>query len=280
MNIPNECIDIYNQYLKNINEVKKEVKSIQNIRRKAIKKGVYATEKEILNIESNEIDDNAELNSKKNIRKIYKFSNGDTYIGHIFENKMEGKGVYIFAEKEELNKEKQSDNEEDSMCYIGNFSNNMKDGKGEFTFREGDIYTGFFKDDRLDGIGQMIYSSGDEYIGNWKDGQKDGIGIYRWKNGWMYIGDFKSSKMEGSGTCYDNYGNVIYDGEWKNNLIHGQGTYIWDESKKYEGEFKHGKKHGQGTFYINGELVYQGTWKFDKPSIFNMSLDEIFSLKA
>ena len=27
------------------------------------------------------------------------------------------------------------------------------------------------------------------------------------------------------------------------------------------------------------ELVYEGTWKFDKPCIFDRSLDEIFSIK-
>ena len=30
-------------------------------------------------------------------------------------------------------------------------------------------------------------------------------------------------------------------------------------------------------FYIDNEISYQGSWKFDKPSIFNKSLDEILS---
>ena len=51
------------------------------------------------------------------------------------------------------------------------------------------------------------------------------------------------------------------------------------EGKRYEGEFLHGKKHGDGTFYLNNELVYEGTWKFDKPCIFDRSLDEIFAIK-
>ena len=41
----------------------------------------------------------------------------------------------------------------------------------------------------------------------------------------------------------------------------------------------HGKKHGNGTFYLNGELIYEGTWKFDKPSVFGRSLDELFCVK-
>ena len=41
----------------------------------------------------------------------------------------------------------------------------------------------------------------------------------------------------------------------------------------------YGKRHGYGTFYLNNELVYQGTWKYDKPCIFDKTLDEIFSFK-
>ena len=40
----------------------------------------------------------------------------------------------------------------------------------------------------------------------------------------------------------------------------------------------HGKKHGKGSFYLNGELIYEGSWKFDKPSVFGRSLEEFFVL--
>ena len=84
--------------------------------------------------------------------------------------------------------------------------------------------------------------------------------------------------MDGIGICYDENGRMIYEGQWKNNLAHGEGTYIWEDNKKYTGDFRHGKKHGYGTFYIDNEISYQGSWKFDKPSIFNKSLDEILSM--
>ena len=123
----------------------------------------------------------------------------------------------------------------------------------------------------------MVYNSKDEYMGNWEDGKRNGKGIYKWRDECMYIGEFKNNKMEGNGACYDANGRLIYEGGWKNNLAHGIGIYIWEEGKTYKGEFVHGKRHGQGTFYLNHELVYEGTWKFDKPSIFNRTLDEIFS---
>ena len=116
-------------------------------------------------------------------------------------------------------------------------------------------------------------------MGNWLDGKKHGKGIYIWKDNSMYIGEFKNNKMDGYGVCYDNHGKIIYEGEWKNNLVHGKGIYIWEEGKRYEGEFLHGKKHGDGVFYLNNELIYEGTWKFDKPCIFDRSLDELFTIK-
>ena len=48
---------------------------------------------------------------------------------------------------------------------------------------------------------------------------------------------------------------------------------------KQEDKFIHSKKHGDGIFYLNNELIYEGTWKFDKPCIFDRSLDELFSIK-
>ena len=104
-------------------------------------------------------------------------------------------------------------------------------------------------------------------------------GIYIWNDNSMYIGEFKIIKWMGMEYVYDCHGHIIYEGEWKNNLVHGKGNIIWEEGKRYEGEFLHGKKHGDGTFYLNNELVYEGTWKFDKPCIFDRSLDEIFSIK-
>ena len=53
-----------------------------------------------------------------------------------------------------------------------------------------------------------------------------------------------------------------------------------DDNKRYEGEFKHGKKHGKGSFYLNGDLIYEGTWRFDKPSVFGRSLEEFFCVNV
>ena len=264
MNLSKEHFDMYNEYTLNINKIKREVNAIIKRQRFTARRCKRASEEEILDLEINKYEEVESINKKKIPSKIYEFSNGDIYIGKIVNGKMDGIGTYNFVE---------------GIEYIGEFKNDMKNGLGMCTFKSGNIYIGNFLEDTINGMGQMVYKSKDEYMGNWLDGKKHGKGIYIWRDNSMYIGEFKNNKMDVYWVCYDCHGNIIYEWEWKNNLVHGKGTYIWEEGKRYEGEFLHGKKHGDGTFYLNNELVYEGTWKFDKPCIFDRSLDEIFAIK-
>lgn len=269
MNLSNEHMDTYKEYLKHIHDVNKLVKSVANMKRHSIKKELFANEEEIFELEGKkELEE--ENKTKKVKNKIYKFSNGDLYIGEVEGRNMHGKGCYeFFHVKGEVN----------YTTYSGEFKEGKKCGCGEFNFENGNVYTGSFDEDTMNGIGQIIYNSTDVYIGNWENGKKNDFGIYIWSDNYVYAGDFKDGKMDGQGICYNDLGEIIYNGEWKNNLIDGVGVYNWGNGKRYEGEFFQGKKHGKGMFYLNDELVYDGTWKFDKPSIFDKSLDEIFSLR-
>lgn len=260
-------IDIYNDYLKSINEVKRKIRNAQNIKRKILKKDIKASEEDVELIEKNAfLDENIDFDC--NEPKIYCFSNGDKYIGKIKGAKMNGIGIYSFLTDDEKELE-----------YFGEFKDNLKEGGGQYVFPNGNMYIGHFKNDIREGIGQLFYANGDEYIGNFKNGKKNGMGIFKWNDGCMYCGEYKDNKMEGKGSCYNSAGILIYEGDWKSNQIDGKGIYIWSENKKYIGEFRNGKKHGYGSFYLNGELVYEGTWKFDKPSIFGRTLEEIFTIK-
>lgn len=315
MALSKNYVDLYNSYFNEIDEIKKNLKMFKIKKNTALKKGIFASEKEVYDLEVQLMGENADnlvkpeekevdeefIKSKKkeiledenmagvfdflddsnedkkkaardnDMVQIYRFSNGDMYIGRLLDGKMIGIGSYIFSPDEEL--EEGSINTE----YIGNFSNGVRDGKGSFTFSNGNEYIGNFKENKSSGIGRMKYNNGDEYIGNWEDGKKEGLGIYTWENGYIYIGDFKDSKMDGNGSCFNSKGELVYDGEWKLGLIHGKGRYIWNKNKYYEGEFEQGQKHGEGIFYLYNEPVYNGTWKFDKPSIFDKSFDEVFS---
>lgn len=259
-----KLIEIYKKTVNNIEKESKRIKFFNKIRFKK----VAHCKQEVLALESGQ---NVNLQKEDNLdakysNKVHSFYNGDLYIGKLVDGKMEGKGTYVFSQEDGTELE-----------YVGYFKEDMKHGNGVCELPNNCIYIGQWKDDVMDGIGKMIYSSEDEYLGNWKNGKKEGHGVYTWKNSGKYIGEFKHGKMDGIGICYDDNEFIIYEGEFKNNLPHGQGTYIWPDNKKYVGEFKHGKKHGFGTFYVNDEISFQGNWKFDKPIIFNKSLDEIIS---
>lgn len=316
MNLSDNYVDLYSSYFNEIDEIKKNLKIFKAKKKNALKKGIFASEKEVYELEvqlmgetsnvrekilGDNKDNEAYIESQKeellkneniadvlnfledteddrlnaakenDMVQIYRFSNGDMYIGRLLDGKVIGIGSYIFSPDSEdsegaINTE-----------YIGNFVNGVREGKGTFTFANGNEYIGNFQNNKSNGIGRMKYNNSDEYLGNWIDGRKEGLGIYTWEDGSIYIGEFKDSKMDGNGSCFNSKGELIYDGEWKRGQIHGQGRYIWNKDKWYEGEFQQGQKHGVGTFYLNGEPTYSGTWKHDKPNIFDKTFDEIFS---
>lgn len=315
LSLSKNYVELYNNYINEIDEIKKSLKIFKTKKKNALKKGIFAPDEEVKILEkqmmgiktdgikkedTKKVDEEYIESKKEEIIKnenladvlsileeteeekkkdaidndmvqVYKFSNGDMYIGRLLDGKMTGIGSYIFAPGED---------DEDAKInteYIGQFSNGVREGKGTFTFSNGNEYIGGFSTNKSNGIGQMKYANGDEYLGNWIDGKKDGLGIYTWDDGYIYIGEFKDSNMDGTGSCFNSKGELVYDGEWKKGLIHGMGRYIWGKNKWYEGEFQQGQKHGLGVFYLNGEPLYNGTWKFDKPSIFDKSFDDIFA---
>lgn len=161
MNLSKEYVNLYDNYLKYINEVNKEIRSIKNMKKRVLKKGDFAPENEVLELEGKTIRDIDDVDTKKPKNKIYKFSNGDVYVGKFLEGKMEGQGSYTFFVDEGT-----------AMEYIGEFKEDKKNGKGNFVFSNGNEYIGHFEEDMMNGIGNMLYNSKDEYIGTWKNGKK------------------------------------------------------------------------------------------------------------
>lgn len=96
MNLSKEYVNLYDNYLKYINEVNKEIRSIKNMKKRVLKRGDFAPENEVLELEGKTIRDIDDVDTKKPKNKIYKFSNGDVYVGKFLEGKMEGKGSYTF----------------------------------------------------------------------------------------------------------------------------------------------------------------------------------------
>ena len=147
-----------------------------------------------------------------------------------------------------------------------------------YNFSNGDIYIGKIIDGKMEGIGSYNFVEGIEYVGEFKENMKSGLGRCTFKSENVYIGNFSEDTINGIGQMVYKSKDE-YMGNWLDGKKHGKGIYIWEEGKRYEGEFLHGKKHGDGVFYLNNELIYEGTWKFDKPCIFDRSLDELFTIK-
>lgn len=316
LSLSKNYVELYSNYFNEIDDINKSLKMFKLKKNNALKKGIFASDEEVyeletqlmgqpsdklekliettkadneyvesqkeeisknknladvLNILEDSDEDKLEMAKENDMVQIYRFSNGDMYIGRLLDGKMIGVGSYIFSP------DSQENDGNINTEYIGNFVNGIRDGKGIFTFSNGNEYIGSFKNNKSTGIGRMKYNNGDEYLGNWLDGKKDGLGIYTWNDGYIYIGNFKDSKMDGIGSCFNSKGELVYDGEWKKGQIHGKGRYMWSKHKWYEGEFQQGQKHGEGIFYLNNDPIYNGTWKYDKPSIFNKTFEEVFS---
>lgn len=107
-------VSIYNEYLKSINDVKRKVRNAQNIKRKALKKDINASEEDIKLIENKALT-NEKIGFNCNDIKIYCFSNGDKYIGKIKDAQMNGIGVYSFFTEDER-----------ILEYSGEFKDNIK----------------------------------------------------------------------------------------------------------------------------------------------------------
>ena len=104
--------------MKYINEIKRECRSIEHMKSRVLKKDRKASEEEIKVLESDKVvDENNELAESKSQNKIYKFSNGDTYIGKVINGKINGTGVYMVSSEESIGFE-----------YIGEFNDDVKEG--------------------------------------------------------------------------------------------------------------------------------------------------------
>ena len=101
---------------------------------------------------------------------------GDIYEGEFEKGNINGKGLYIWSNKEQ---------------YKGDFVNGVKHGKGIYIWPEGNVYEG-----------------------DYNNGIREGRGIYKWNDGRIFEGMFKNGKPEGKGKLTFNKKTIIC--EYKN----------------------------------------------------------------
>ena len=194
----------------------------------------------------NELNDIKKTNiSPNNLLQEKILSNGDKYIGYIYNNKREGRGrmYYVNGEK-----------------YIGEYINDLKDGKGIMYYKNGNKYDGYFMEGKRNGKGIMYYKEGEKYDGDWKDNLFNGIGTYYYNDGRKYIGEFKNDKIEGKGIMYYKNGDK-FDGNWKDDKREGKGILYYNNGDRYDGEWVNNKMEGFGRYYFKNGDFEEGKYK-------------------
>lgn len=190
------------------------------------------------------------------------FADGTKYEGEIHNNKLTGKGKFIFPTK---------------AIYTGEVLNGFRNGYGVYSSPEGVTYEGNWKKGLKHGKGKLIRKTMN-YEGQWKMGYIEGEGRLKWENGNIYEGEFLSNNINGNGYMiwYDRAEK--YSGEWKQNLQNGYGVHIWYEPKgetkilrnRYVGEWKNGLRNGYGIFFFSNGNKYEGYWKDNKKNGFGV----------
>ena len=161
------------------------------------------------------LNDGIEVQIYKKIKFIYKDKINNNKIFSIYQGECQkgtqirhGRGLFKWADGEK---------------YIGYWANNKREGPGLNYYSNGNLYVGMYKNGKKEGKGKYKWKNGDFYEGMWKNGVKDGEGIYKCSNGDFYKGLFKNDKLNGKGV-YTWKNKYIYEGDFKNNSIDLEGN--------------------------------------------------------
>ena len=77
--------------------------------------------------------------------------------------------------------------------YNGLWQNNKMHGKGIFIWPDGRKYEGEYVDDKKEGYGVFYWTDGRKFDGLWKNGKQNGIGTYH-KGGKIRKGNWVDGK--------------------------------------------------------------------------------------
>ena len=112
-------------------------------------------------------------------------TDNEQYVGNFIENMKNGSGKLTFLLTDNI--------------YEGSFCNDKIEGKGKYIWSFGDVYVGEFANGLLHGYGVYSWSNGDEYQGNYVKGVRSGFGKLKNFNGNTYEGDFFDNVPHGKG---------------------------------------------------------------------------------
>ena len=160
-------------------------------------------------------------------------------------------------------------------------------------YDDGSMYKGQTRYDGLrEGYGAYYWPVKSYYFGEWVDGERTGMGIYligdhayefsNCEDCVVYVGKFENNQPNGRGSCYDKYGNLLYDGDFVNGvpqdtypngdqfdagykfqIYHIQEGDIW---RWYIGETYYTSRHGWGVLMWDDFDCCFGRWSDDERS--------------
>ena len=141
--------------------------------------------------------------SVRNFKKDGKgmeFSEEYNYDGDFINGEKEGKGKINYINYGDL--------------YEGEFHNDKINGKGFYIWQNKESYTGDFIDAKMHGYGLYKWPDGSQYEGEYINNIKEGNGIYKWKDGRVFKGRFEKGKPHGLGELTIN--GITVECEYRN----------------------------------------------------------------
>ena len=112
---------------------------------------------------------------------------GEVFTGHLVMGKPEGYGKMVYNEEDE---------EEDKVCYEGEFKAGAYHGQGKLEYANGDKYEGEFENGTFNGVGTWVAAGGEIYNGSFMNGLKDGRGRNVSPAGAIIIGTWKLGELD------------------------------------------------------------------------------------
>jgi hypothetical protein len=176
---------------------------------------------------------------KRHGQGSYQFVNGDQYSGQFEEGEIEGVGLLVSGQSDEL--------------YSGEFHCGKKHGEGEFRTSNFD-YMGKFRADKMEGQGTLVMKQSkvfSSYTGGFKDNYPEGQGVLFYRNKCIFTGKFEEKAQIRP--------DSRYTGEYELEDLDAVGTMTMPDGSSYTGALRRGKYLGMGKLvWVAGEFTYQG----------------------
>jgi hypothetical protein len=178
-------------------------------------------------------------NDKPHDHGMFKWYDGDRYMGMWTDGTMDGYGVYSYS----------SIGPHPNDTFEGAYHAGLRHGTGVYRYgkgQKGSVYMGEWLMGVMNGAGLMYYHDGEHYMGQWKKDLKHGMGVYFWGPS---AGDCAGDK---------------YEGNFKDGTASGLGVTVFSDGGWHKGWYYKGKMHGWGVMRTSDGFEYVGNWNDDE----------------